>query len=123
MLGGPAEGGLREGGPAEGSGGGTQHENRLPKMDWPKLAGETGWPKMDWPKIALFALQRIAPFARTRTTTDRQTSLLAGSDKHVLVVLREEYPRVRSHHTPHPTVARRTVGGSVTLCRTRCKSP
>ena len=65
-------------------------------------------------QVALFALQRIAPFARTRTkTTDRQTSLLAGIDRHVLGVLREAYPRVRCHRTPHPrgTLARRTVGG------------
>ena len=64
---------------------------------------------------ALFALQRIAPFARTwTTTTDRQTSLLAGSDRHVLGVLPEAYPRARCHRDrdPRGTLARRTVGGS-----------
>ena len=71
-------------------------------------------------------VQQVAPFARTwTTTTDRQTSLLAGSDRHVLGVLREAYPRVRCHRTlrPRGTVARRTVVGSGTLWRTRRKSP
>ena len=40
-------------------------------------------------QVALFILQRIAPFARTQTTTDRQTSILAERDRHVLGVLRE----------------------------------
>ena len=77
-------------------------------------------------QVALFALQRIAPFARTwMTTTDRQTSLLAGTDRHVLGVRHEAYPRVRCHRTPRPrgTLALRTVGGSGTLCKTRRKSP
>ena len=51
-------------------------------------------------QVAPFALQRISSFARTQTTTDRQTSLLDGSDRHVLGVLREAYPRVRCHRTP-----------------------
>ena len=68
-----------------------------------------------WP-VALFALQRISPFARTRTT-DRQTSLLAGSDKHVLGVRYEASLRARCHRNPHlrGTVARGTVAGSWTL--------
>ena len=69
--------------------------------------------------VALFALQRIVPVARTpTTTTDRQTRFLAGSDRHVLGVLREAYPRVRCHRTPHPrgTLAWRTVAGGQGLC-------
>ena len=47
-------------------------------------------------QVAPFALQQVAPFFLTQTTTtDRQTSLLAGSDRHVLGVLREASPRVR----------------------------
>ena len=54
-------------------------------------------------QVAPLCPQQVAPFARTRsTTTDRQTSLLAGSDRHVLGVLREAYPRVRCHRTPRP---------------------
>ena len=46
-------------------------------------------------KSSLFSRQRVSPFVRTRTTTtDRQTSLLAGSDRHVLGVRYEAFPRV-----------------------------
>ena len=65
-------------------------------------------------QVAPFALQQVVEFARTQTTTtDRQTSLLAGSDRHVLGVLREAYPRVRCHRTlrPRGTLAWRTAGG------------
>ena len=61
---------------------------------------------------------RVSPFARTRTTTtDRQTRILAGSDRRVLGMRYEASPRARCHRNPHPrgTVARRTVGGSGTL--------
>ena len=62
-------------------------------------------------QVAPFALQQVDPFARTQTTTtDRQTSLLAGNDRHVLGVLRETYPRVRCH---------RTLRGSRTLSSCR----
>ena len=57
-------------------------------------------------------VQQVAPFARTwTTTTDRQTSFLAGSDRRVLGVLREAYLRVQCHRTPRPrgTLAWRTV--------------
>ena len=73
-------------------------------------------------QVSLFSPQRVSPFVRTRTTTiDRQTSLLAGSDRRVLGVRHEAYPRARCHRTPRPrgTLARRTVDGSGTLCRTR----
>ena len=47
-------------------------------------------------QVAPFALQQAAPFFLTQTTTtDRQTSLLPGSDGHVLGVLREASSRVR----------------------------
>ena len=68
-------------------------------------------------QVFLFSPQRVSPFVRTRTTTtDRQTSLLTGSDRHVLGVRYEAYPRARCHRNPHPrgTVARRTVAGSGT---------
>ena len=47
-------------------------------------------------------------------TTDRQTSPLAGSDRHVLGVRYEASPRALCHRNPHPrgTVARGTVAGS-----------
>ena len=72
-------------------------------------------------QFSLFSPQRVSPFVRTRTTTDRQTSLLAGSDGHVLGVRFEAYLRARCHRTPRPrgTLAWRTAGGSGTLCRTR----
>ena len=54
-------------------------------------------------QVALFALQRISPLARTRTTTtDRQTSLLVESDGYVLGELREAYPRVQRHRARRP---------------------
>ena len=56
----------------------------------------------------------MAPFARTQTTTtDQQTSLLAGSERHVLGVRHEASPRERRHRNPHPrgAVPRRTAGG------------
>ena len=34
-----------------------------PKMEWPKLAGQTRWPKMDWPKLATTVTSTV-------TTTD-----------------------------------------------------
>ena len=38
-------------------------------------------------QVSLFSQQLVSPFFRTRTTTtDQQTSLLAGSDRHVLGV-------------------------------------
>ena len=63
-------------------------------------------------QVAPFALQQVVPFSRTQTTTDRQTSLLAGSDRHVLGVLREACPRVRCHRTlrPRGTLAWRAAG-------------
>ena len=66
-------------------------------------------------QVAPIALQQVAPFFRTHTTTDRQTSLLAGSDRHVLGVLREAYPRVRCHRTrrPRETLAWRENCGEV----------
>ena len=59
-------------------------------------------------QVSLFFQQRVspqqpvAPFFRTRTTsTDKQTSLLAGSDRHVLGVRYEASPRARRHRNPH----------------------
>ena len=59
------------------------------------------------------------------TTTDRLTSLLAGSDRQVLGTRYEASPRARCRRNPHPprTVARRTVAGSGTLRGARHKSP
>ena len=68
----------------------------------------------------------VSPFIRTRTTTtDRQTSFLAGSDGHVLCVFRAAYPRVRCHHIPHPrgTLAWITMSRSGNLWRTRRNFP
>ena len=61
-------------------------------------------------------IQQVAPVL---SDTDGQTSLLAGSDRHVLGVLREAFPRARCHRTPRPreTLAWRTAGWSGTLCR------
>ena len=69
--------------------------------------------------------QQVAPFFRTQTTIDRQTSLLVKSDGHVLGELHAAYSRVRRHRTrrPRETLAWRTAGRSGTLCRTRRKSP
>ena len=45
-------------------------------------------------EVSLFSPQRVSPFVRTRTTTtDRQTSVLAGGDRHVLGVRYEASPR------------------------------
>ena len=70
-------------------------------------------------QVSLFFPQRVSPFSRTRTTTtDRQTSLLAESDRLVLGMHREEHlTRVRHRRNPHPrgTVAQGTVAGSRTL--------
>ena len=77
-------------------------------------------------QVAPLAIQGVAPFARTRTTTtDRQTSLLVESDRHVFGVLREACLRVRFLRTPRlrGIFARRIVGGSGTLCRIGRKSP
>ena len=65
-------------------------------------------------QVSVFFQQRVSPFFRTRTTTtDQRTSLLAGSDRHVLGVRYEASPRARRHRNPHPrgTVARGTVPG------------
>ena len=76
-------------------------------------------------QVTLFSPQRVSPVVRTRTTTDRLTSLLAGSDRQVLGTRYEASPRARCRRNPHPprTVARRTVAGSGTLWGTRHKSP
>ena len=69
-------------------------------------------------QVSLFSQQRVSPFFRTRTTTtDQQTSPLAGSDRHVLGVRFQASPRARRYRNPHPrgTVARGTVAGSGTL--------
>ena len=58
--------------------------------------------------------QQVSLFFRTRTTTtDQQTSLLAGSDRLVLGVRYKAYPRGRRHRNPHPrgTVARELLLG------------
>ena len=49
-------------------------------------------------QVSLFFQQRVSPFFRTRTTTtDQQTSLLAGSERHVLGVRYKVSPRARRH--------------------------
>ena len=53
-------------------------------------------------QVAPLILQQVAPFFRTQTTTDRQTSLLVESDGHVLGELHAAYPRVRRHRTRRP---------------------
>ena len=66
-------------------------------------------------QVALFALQRISPFARTQTTTTDKSS--RWNDRHVLGVRYVTSPRARCHRNPHPrgTLARRTASGSGTL--------
>ena len=68
-------------------------------------------------QVAPFALQQVAPFFRTQTTTNRQTSLLDGSDRHVLGELHEAYPRMQRHRTrrPRETLCRRTAASSRAL--------
>ena len=71
-------------------------------------SGQSGW------VLRLWMTQGRHRASRTRTTTtDRQTSLLAGSDRRALGVRYEAYPRVRCHRTlrTRGTRARRTVGG------------
>ena len=64
--------------------------------------------------VSLFSPQQVSPFARTRTTTtNRQTSLLARSDGHVLVFVMK-HPRERRvnliHILQEPVLAELWVG-------------
>ena len=66
-------------------------------------------------QVSLFSPQRVSPFVRTRTTTDRKTCLLAGSDRRVLGVRYEASPRARIHILEKPLLGELWLGQG--LCK------